>query len=301
MSLTLEQVKLKSESKLTGLQPVIAAGMIALITGCYNRGVQIIITQGLRTYAEQDNLYAKGRTAKQLAAVGLSKVTPQPKEDIVTNARGGYSNHNFGWANDFALLLPDGRTVSWDTLRDDDKDSLPDWSEVVEEAKKLGFEWGGDWRTFKDMPHMQMVFGLTTTQLREGKKPAVSSITKAFAAIDKYMEEAEEDMSRLEALEAQVKELASTVAGLTNSKEVLKQQALQQAGEIKELSALLLELTDTDPPAWSVDALKAFANTPSVLNGKPVIDTPNKATYTEARLIVILHRLGLAAQQKGDE
>lgn len=157
MALTLDQVKLKSEAKLAGLQPVIAAGMVALITGCYNRGVYIIITQGFRTYPEQDNLYAKGRTTKQLAAVGLSHVTAQPKEDVVTNARGGYSNHNFGWAFDFALLLPDGRTVSWDTLRDGDKDSLPDWSEVVEVAKKLGFEWGGDWRTFKDMPHLQMV------------------------------------------------------------------------------------------------------------------------------------------------
>ncbi|NOU83843.1 M15 family peptidase [Paenibacillus sp. LMG 31459] len=294
--LTLDQVKLKSVSKLSGLQPVIAAGMIALITGCYNRGVQIIITQGLRTKAEQDNLYAKGRTAKQLAAVGLSHVIAQPKEDIVTNARGGYSNHNYGWAIDFALLLPDGRTVSWDMLRDDDKDSLPDWSEVVEEAKRLGFSWGGDWRTFTDMPHLEMVFGLTTSQLREGKKPAVSLITKAFAVIDKYMEEAEEDMSRIEAL---VKELESTVAGLTNSKDVLKQQSILQAGEIKELSALLLELTDTNPPAWAEDALKAFANTPSVLNGKPVIDTPDKATYAEARLITILYRLGLAAQQKG--
>jgi peptidoglycan L-alanyl-D-glutamate endopeptidase CwlK len=192
--------------------------------------------------------------------------------------------------------LPNGRTVSWDTLRDDDKDSLPDWSEVVEEAKKLGFAWGGDWRTFKDMPHLEMVFDLTTTQLRQGKKPAASLIEKAFAVIDKYMEEADElskeDVKRITDLEAAVK-------ALTNSRDVLKEQALQQAGEIKELSALLLELTDTNPPVWAKDALNAFANTPSVINGKPVIDTPDKATYTEARLIAILYRLGLAAQQKG--
>ncbi|KHL94579.1 hypothetical protein QW71_17010 [Paenibacillus sp. IHB B 3415] len=86
---------------------------------------------------------------------------------------------------------------------------------------------------------------------------------------------------------------------MTNSRDVLKEQALRQAGEIKEMSVLLLELTDTNPPAWAKDALKAFANTPSVLNGKPVIDTPDKATYTEARLITILHRVGLATEQKG--
>lgn len=74
-----------------------------------------------------------------------------------------------------------------------------------------------------------------------------------------------------------------------------------QAVEIKELSAVLLELTNTNPPVWSQEALQAFALTPSVINGKPVIDTPESATYMEARLITILYRLGLAAQQKGDK
>ncbi|MNC06516.1 Peptidoglycan L-alanyl-D-glutamate endopeptidase CwlK precursor [compost metagenome] len=294
--LTLDEVKLKSMSRLSGLQPVIVAATVALIEHCYARGVQIIITQGLRTIAEQDALYAQGRTQAELNAVGLSHVKAQPKKTKVTNARGGYSNHNFGWAIDFALLLPDGRTVSWDTLRDDDKDSMPDWSEVVEEAKKLRFEWGGDWRTFTDLPHLQIVFGLSTTQLRIGREPSAAQIAAAFTVIDKLQEEAEElskeDVKRISDLEAAVK-------ALTNSRDVLKEQALQQAGEIKELSVLLLELTNTNPPAWAKDALKAFADTPSVLNGKPVIDTPDKATYTEARLITILHRLGLVGIQKG--
>lgn len=63
----------------------------------------------------------------------------------------------------------------------------------------------------------------------------------------------------------------------------------------------MLGLTDTSPPVWAEDALQAFANTPSVLNGSPVMDTPHKATYTEARLITILYRLGLAAMQNGGE
>lgn len=297
--LTLDQVKLKSMPRMSGLHPVLVAGTMALIERCYARGVPIIITQGLRTIAEQNGLYAKGRTQAQLNAVGLSHVKAQPKEDKVTNAIGGTSNHNYGLAIDFALLLPDGRTVSWDTLRDGDKDSLPDWSEVVEEAKKLGFEWGGEWRTFKDLPHLQMVFGLKIADLQAGRQPAAAKVSAAYAVIDKLQGEAAEDMKKIEELESQVKELAATVGGLIKSKDVLKDQAIQQAVEIKELSTLLLELTNTTPPAWSVEALKAFANTPSVLNGKPVIDTPDKATYTEARLITILYRLGLAGIQKG--
>lgn len=271
--LTLEQVKLKSESKLSGLQPVIAAGMIALITGCYNRGVQIIITQGLRTKAEQDNLYAKGRTAKQLAAVGLSHVTAQPKEDVVTNARGGYSNHNFGYAFDFALLLPDGRTVSWDTLRDDDKDSLPDWSEVVEEAKKLGFEWGGDWRTFKDMPHLQMVFGLTTTQLRGGKKPAVSLIAKAFAVVDKYMEAIEEmtvqEKQEFEAMQLLIKVQAEVTLDLSN-----RITELEKVAKLPEI------------PKWALPACEAAKAT-------GLLDTTANGSYDFYRMVTILDRAGL--------
>lgn len=183
--LTLDQVKLKSMPRMSGLHPVLMAATMALIERCYARGVPIIITQGLRTIADQNGLYAKGRTQEQLNAVGLSHVKAQPKETKVTNAIGGTSNHNYGLAIDFALLLPDGRTVSWDTLRDGDKDSLPDWSEVVEEAKRLGFEWGGEWRTFKDLPHLQMVFGLKIADLQAGRKPTGVQMDAAYARIDK--------------------------------------------------------------------------------------------------------------------
>ncbi|OME55108.1 M15 family metallopeptidase [Paenibacillus odorifer] len=285
MPLTLDQVKSKSSKRLVGLHPFVLAAATVLIERCYVRGVPIVITQGLRTIAEQDALYAQGRTKPG---------------SIVTNAKGGYSYHNFGLAVDFALLLPNGSSVSWDMNRDYNENNIKDWIEVVEEAKKLGFDWGGDWTSFKDYPHFQMAFGLTLTQLRAGAKPSEIAMAKATAIIDRLKGE-EEDMSRIAELEEQVKELSKVVTGLTNSKDVLKKQSLKQAAEIKELSTILLELTNTNPPVWSKEALEAFACTPSVLNGKPVIDTPGSATYSEARIITILYRLGLAAQQKGDK
>ncbi|WP_340034046.1 M15 family metallopeptidase [Paenibacillus sp. FSL H3-0302] len=284
--LTLDQVKSKSSTRLIGLHPVVLAAATVLIERCYARGVPIVITQGLRTIAEQDALYAQGRTKPG---------------SIVTNAKGGYSYHNFGLAVDFALLLPNGSSVSWDMNRDYNGNNIKDWIEVVEEAKKLGFEWGGDWTTFKDYPHFQMVFGLTLTQLRAGSKPSETVMAKASAIIERLKGEVDEDMSRIADLEEQVKELTKVVTGLTNSKDVLKEQSLKQAVDIKELSTILLELTNTKPPVWSQEALQAFACTPSVFNGKPVIDAPGSATYAEARLITILYRLGLAAQQKGDK
>jgi peptidoglycan L-alanyl-D-glutamate endopeptidase CwlK len=131
--LTLYEVKAKSATRLKGLHPVVMAAATALIERCYARGVHIIITQGLRTIAEQDALYAQGRSK------------PGP---IVTNARGGYSYHNYGLAVDFALMLPNGTSVSWDMKRDGNDNRTADWQEVIQEAKKLGFEWGGDWTSF---------------------------------------------------------------------------------------------------------------------------------------------------------
>lgn len=121
------------------------------------------ITEGYRSIAEQNAIYAQGRT--------------KPGK-IVSNAKGGYSMHNFGLAVDFALFTKDGKKVVWDRVKDSDKDGVADWSEVVQEAKKLGFEWGGDWKSFKDYPHFQLVHGLTTAQLRAGKKPNFPAVEK---------------------------------------------------------------------------------------------------------------------------
>lgn len=98
---------------------------------------KVRIAQGLRTFAEQDALYAQGRTK------------PGSK---VTNAKGGQSVHNYGFAVDIVLII-DGKTASWDTAKDWDGDKKADWMEVVEVFKKNGWNWGGDWKSFKDLPH----------------------------------------------------------------------------------------------------------------------------------------------------
>lgn len=102
----------------------------------------------LRTFAEQDALYAQGRSRPG---------------GIVTNARGGQSFHNYGLAIDIVLLKDtngDGtyETASWESNIDFDKDGISDWMECVAIFKKYGWSWGGDWR-FKDMPHFQKTFG----------------------------------------------------------------------------------------------------------------------------------------------
>ena len=104
---------------------------------------KMLIVSTLRTFEEQDELYAIGRTK-----AGRK----------VTNAKGGQSIHNYGLAIDFALLI-DGKTASWEDLKDFDGDRKSDWLEVVEVFEKGGWEWGGRWKSFTDKPHLQKTFG----------------------------------------------------------------------------------------------------------------------------------------------
>lgn len=105
------------------------------------RGVDIRIISGTRTYAEQDALYAKGRTA------------PGPK---VTNARAGFSNHNFGCAWDVGLFS--GKKYLEDS---------PLYIECGKIGESLGLDWGGSWQSMKDYPHFEVKTGLTMAQKRE--------------------------------------------------------------------------------------------------------------------------------------
>ena len=110
----------------------------------------------LRTFAEQDALYAQGRTK-----AGAK----------VTNAKGGQSYHNYGLAIDIVLLVDKDKngtyeTASWDIKTDFDGDGKADWMEIVTIFKRYGFEWGGDWK-FVDAPHFQKTFGKSINELAE--------------------------------------------------------------------------------------------------------------------------------------
>lgn len=148
MTIGLKELIERAEKKLVGVHPLVATKARQLIERAYKVGINIIITQGLRTIEEQNELYAQGRTKTG---------------KIVTNARGGYSYHNFGLAFDFAVLNADG-SVNWNV---DEK-----WKRVGQLGKSLGLEWGGDWKDFKDYPHFQMTFGLSLSDLRAGKRPS---------------------------------------------------------------------------------------------------------------------------------
>jgi peptidoglycan LD-endopeptidase CwlK len=143
------------------LHPAVQDGKDALIQQAVDKGIRVMVTDGFRSFQDQDRLYEKGRSAGG---------------QIVTHAKGGESYHNFGLAIDFALLTSEGKAI-WDTNYDGNGNSKSDWMEVVAIAKGLGFEWGGDWAHFKDYPHLEMRFGLTINELKRGKRPPDESLT----------------------------------------------------------------------------------------------------------------------------
>lgn len=120
----------RSEKAIATLQPQVRPIARALVQKAAQSGICIKIICGFRTYAEQDALYAQGRTAPG---------------NIVTKARGGYSNHNFGIAFDIGVF--EGNKYLGDS---------PKYKAVGVIGTDLGLEWGGNWKTLADQPHFQL-------------------------------------------------------------------------------------------------------------------------------------------------
>lgn len=145
----------EEQFEVTGLHPVVAEKQNKLVERARKNGIKIIITEGYRSEERQNELFEQGRsTAGQ----------------IVTSARGGESYHNYGLAIDFAIRVSADKVI-WDMDYDGNGNGKSDWMEIVEIAKELGFEWGGDWANFPDYPHLQYDFGYSIAELQRGKRP----------------------------------------------------------------------------------------------------------------------------------
>ncbi|UTI39875.1 peptidoglycan-binding protein [Niallia sp. RD1] len=138
--MSLKTLQDKAIKRMGAVKPIVKEKVLDIIEQAYNEGIYVLITDGYRSYAEQDALYAQGRT--------------KPGK-IVTNAKGGQSNHNFGIAVDFCLTNKEGTAAYWTVNAQ--------WKRVAAIAKSMGFEWGGDWTSFKDNPHLEYTGKITVT------------------------------------------------------------------------------------------------------------------------------------------
>ena len=135
----------RSEKNLATLVPNAQRKAREWLRNCREAGINVKIICGTRTYEEQAALYAKGRTK------------PGSK---VTNARPGFSWHNFGVAWDFVVFDSKGQPL-WDS---------PLMDRCGKIGEELGLEWGGSWKSFKDKPHLQLKTGISLAEARQRVK-----------------------------------------------------------------------------------------------------------------------------------
>jgi peptidoglycan L-alanyl-D-glutamate endopeptidase CwlK len=139
-------------ARIDDLEPETRKLCLRFVDLCDAAGYPVVICQTLRTPAEQELLYAKGRTrpgepchhGSTLRSVGTCII--HPLGATVTQLRFGW--HNCGRAFDFLFVLPDGKRT-WEG----------DWTAAGQMGESIGLVWGGRWKS-PDRPHLESSKGL---------------------------------------------------------------------------------------------------------------------------------------------
>jgi peptidoglycan LD-endopeptidase CwlK len=124
-----------SAARLAMVYPDLAEKVMQMDEMLEQEGIVIRVVQGLRTWQEQDKLYAQGRTESG---------------KVVTNAPGGHSYHNFGLAVDCApFMAGDEQALDWNAAH-------PSWKRMEAVGVSLGLVSGANWIRLVDAPHFQL-------------------------------------------------------------------------------------------------------------------------------------------------
>ena len=125
----------RSEAVLAKVNPALANKVRAAADGLATAGTYLLVVSGLRTAAEQDALYAQGRS--------------KPGH-IVTNARAGFSMHNYGLAVDVVpYLTGSSGQLNWGP-------NTAQFRAMVAALEAQDLVWGGSWKSIPDEDHFQM-------------------------------------------------------------------------------------------------------------------------------------------------
>lgn len=129
---------------LSDLYPAARERALKWLDACKSEGIDVLIYCTYRPIDEQNELYTHGRTCPG---------------DVVTNAKGGDSLHQYRCAWDCVPLV----------------NGKPQWgakgtyAKMGKLAKAFGIEWAGEWKSFKETAHFQYTGGLTLADMKCGK------------------------------------------------------------------------------------------------------------------------------------
>ena len=130
------------------LRPDVAANCRIWLERCRAAGLNVLVTNTVRDAEYQAHLYEQGRTRPG---------------SIVTNSRlPTFHSDKAGLAFDFCK-----------NVKGHEYDDAAFFKKAAAIAKEMGFSWGGDWKSFVDMPHIQWDAGCgwTSSMIRAGKLP----------------------------------------------------------------------------------------------------------------------------------
>ena len=154
------------------MHPKLRAKTYDFIKACESKGIYLRVVSGYRSYAEQNKIYAKGRTIPNDAGKLPGKT--------VSNARGGRSAHNFGLAFDVVEVWHKGSSMKHykEPLRRKNGTKIPGrfksvkaqtgydskypeerWQTIGRIGQSFGFFWGFYFKSPIDRPHFQEMFG----------------------------------------------------------------------------------------------------------------------------------------------
>ncbi len=142
-----------SIARIKALHPLVIEDFKNFITDAEQAlGIVIRVSQGMRTFKEQQALYDQGRTKEG---------------KVVTNAKPGSSYHQYGLAIDCVEMVNNG--LDWNF----------DMSKLLPYAEKYGIAWGGHFHTIKDYPHWEKTMGWGWRSLLEkyNKKDFITGTT----------------------------------------------------------------------------------------------------------------------------
>lgn len=129
------------------LNPVAKQACELFLKKCKEAGLNVLVTETLRTQERQNYLYCQGRTVAQATAKGISKEFAtkhcKPNANKVTWTL--TSNHKTGMAWDICKNIK-GQEYSDSSF----------FKKAGAIAKELGIEWGGTWKESPDTPHFQV-------------------------------------------------------------------------------------------------------------------------------------------------
>ncbi len=118
------------------------------LDNCQKVGLPVLITQTVRDNEYQAYLYAQGRT--------------RPGKIVTNQKTPTFHSNKAGLAFDFCK-----------NVKGHEYDDPAFFKKCADIAKRLGFSWGGDWKTFKDNPHIQWDDNgkYTSSMILQGKYP----------------------------------------------------------------------------------------------------------------------------------